>query len=184
MDTNAQLQKHLPSRWILSLQFLKHRLRGVNIHRNTIVFPGAKLLRYPKNIYLNEGVIIKTGAHVCPCNLESKISIGARTTVGFNTFIYSSSEITIGADCLIAPFVYIVDSNHQINKNSNINSQPNVVSPIYIGKDVWIGAHSVITSGVSIGDGAVISAGSVVSQNVPEFGIVGGVPSKHIENRQ
>ena len=36
----------------------------------------------------------------------------------------------------------------------------------------------VITKGVSIGDGSIIGAGAVVSRDVPDFGLVCGVPAK------
>jgi len=122
--------------------------------------------------------------HICPCNKKAEVFIGSRTTVGFNTFIYASSKITIGKDCMIAPFVYIVDSDHGTDKKIFMNKQSNVSNPIQIGSDVWIGVRSVILSGVSIGDGAVIAAGSVVSKDVPPYAIVGGVPAKILGERK
>lgn len=84
---------------------------------------------------------------------------------------------------MIAPFVYIVDSDHGINLGTPMNLQKNISRPILIGSDVWIGAHSIILSGVKIGDGAVIAAGSVINQDVPANTIVGGVPAKIIKER-
>lgn len=160
-----------------------HQARGVIIGDSVILYSGVKLLRYPANIELKEGSIIKTGAHVCPCSHDSRIEVGSRTTIGFYTFIYASKQVTIGDDCMIAPFVYIVDSDHGIIRAMPMNQQLNSSNPIHICNDVWIGAHSVILKGATIGDGAVVAAGSVVRQDVEPYMIVGGIPAKVIGER-
>jgi len=85
---------------------------------------------------------------------------------------------------MIAPFVYIVDSDHGIGRNELMNRQQNQPAAIRIGDDVWVGAHSVILKGVHIDHGAVIAAGSVVREDVHKFTIVGGVPAKVIGERK
>jgi acetyltransferase-like isoleucine patch superfamily enzyme len=85
---------------------------------------------------------------------------------------------------MIAPFVYIVDSNHNTQRNQLMNLQRNLTKPITIGQDVWIGAQSVILPGVTIGDGAVIASGAVVNKNVSPYTIVGGVPAHLISERK
>jgi len=161
-----------------------HRFRGAKLGNNVVLFPGALLLRYPRNIQLDAAVVIKTGAHICPCNPQAKVHIGARTSIGFHCFIYASSGISIGYDCQIAPFVYVVDSDHGTRKDTLMNLQPNSAKPIQIGNDVWIGAHAVILSGVKIGDGAVVAAGAVVNSNVAPYAIVGGVPARVLGERE
>jgi len=143
----------------------------------------VELLRFPKNISIKDDVVIKEGAKICSCNPEAVVRIGERTTIGYNTFIFSSNSIVIGDDCLIAPFVYIVDSNHTINRDSLINMQPNETSPIIIGNDVWIASNVTILKGVTIGSGAVIAANSVVNRDVLPYEIYGGSPAKKIGER-
>lgn len=183
-QTNQQLRAHLPRSFATKARWLWHLLRGANVASGVILFSGAQLLRYPRNIHIDSGAVIKSGAHICPCNNNARITIGARTTIGFNTFIYASSEIKIGADCMIAPFVYIVDSDHGIQAGIPMNRQPNTALPIRIGNDVWIGAHAIILAGVTVADGAIIAAGSVVRTNVASNMIVGGVPAKVIGERK
>lgn len=143
----------------------------------------ASILRYPQNVQLADDVVIKQGAHICPCRIDASIRIGARTTIGFYSLLYASSKIEIGDDCMIAPFVYIVDSDHGIDKASLMNTQLNQAIPIIVENDVWIGAHAVILKGVQISRGAVIAAGAVVRESVPEYTIVGGVPARIIGER-
>jgi acetyltransferase-like isoleucine patch superfamily enzyme len=178
--TNLQMRAHLPSRFIGGIRRLWMRLRGAKLSRGVTLFSGVSLLRYPRNIRIDSGVVIKSGVHICPCNPQAVISVGARTTIGFYTFIYASSKIAIGEDCMIAPFVYIVDSNHGTDAGVPMNRQSNTAQPINIGNDVWIGAHSIILPGVTIEDGAIVAAGSVVREDVPRNTIVGGMPAKAI----
>lgn len=184
LPANQQLRAHLPHPIITYLQYRWYQFRGVQLEPTTIVFRGASLLRYPRNIHLGPDVVVKTGAHICPCRAEAHIRIGARTTIGFYTFLYASNAIEIGADCMIAPFVYIVDSDHGIRAGIPMNRQPNSARPIRIGNDVWIGAHTIVLAGVTIGDGAVIAAGAVVREDVAPDTIVGGVPARILGKRE
>jgi len=84
---------------------------------------------------------------------------------------------------MIAPFVYIVDSDHSIKKGINMNQQPNIVSPIKIGDDVWIGSHVTILRGVTIENGAVIGTKSVVNKNIGKNEVFAGIPAKKIYSR-
>jgi len=143
----------------------------------------VRLLRFPRGISLADEVAVKEGAQLCPCNQQAKISVGERTTIGHYTFIYASERIEIGSDCMIAPFVYIVDSDHAIERSKPMNQQPNITAPIRIGNDVWIATGAKILRGVTVGNGAVIAAGAVVKDDVPSFAIVGGVPARQIGER-
>lgn len=181
---NSQLRKHLRFTFKnkMRLFFAKQKLAfcgdAVFIDKN------VEFQRFPKNITVENNVVVKEGTRICSCNKGAKISIGENTTVGFHNFIYASEEITIGNDCLIAPFVYIVDSNHQIKREKKINKQSNISAPIRIGNDVWIASSVTILKGVTIGDGAVIAANSVVNKDVPPYKIFGGSPAKEIGVRE
>lgn len=141
-------------------------------------------MRYPKNIFIDDEVVLKEGAHICACNAEAKVRIGARTTIGYHNFIFASAGIEIGEDCLIAPFVYIVDSNHSILRDRLINQQPNETAAISIGKGAWVASNVTILKGVQIGEGAVVAANSVVNSDIPPFEIWGGSPARKIGVRE
>jgi len=180
----SQLRKHLKYglihklRWLAAKRKLKHLGKRVHIDKR------VELMRYPENISIAEEVVLKEGARICACNQNAKIEIGARTTIGYHTFIFASDKIAIGKDCLIAPFVYIVDSNHQIKRGLPINQQPNETNPITIDDGVWIGSNVTILKGVNIGEGAVIATNSVVNKDVPPFEVWGGTPAKKIDERR
>ena len=142
------------------------------------------LMRFPRNIHLDSGVYLKGGARICPCNLNAHINIGKNTTVGYNTFVFASEQITIGDNCMIAPNVYLVDSDHGTERAQLMNAQDNITSPIVVEDDVWIGTGAVILKGTHISTGCVIAANSVVKGNLEPYSIYGGVPAKKLGERE
>lgn len=180
---NEQFRKNNKKRFFHYLSEMIYRWRGASIGKNCMVSPRASLLRFPVNITLGDDVVVKDGVHLCSCQEHARISVGERTTIGFYTLIYASVSIEVGDDCMIAPFVHIVDSNHGMDRHLPMNRQGNQVAPVKIGSDVWIGTHAVILKGVEIGDGAIVAAGSVVRENVSPYSIVAGIPAKVIGER-
>lgn len=180
----SQLRKHIKYNIFNYVRYYIQKKRLGYLGERVFLDKNVELLRYPKNIRIQEDVIIKEGTKICSCNGEALIEIGKRTTVGYYNFIFASNSIKIGDDCLIAPFVYIVDSNHRIDKFKLINAQPNTTAPIIIGNGVWISSNVTILKGVNIEDGAVIAANSVVNKNVGAYEIWGGSPAKKIGERE
>lgn len=178
-----QLRKNLKISFFNKLRaFIQSKRLGL-LGKGVFIDKDVSLLRFTKNIFIDENVVLKKGANICACNKNAKITIGKQTTIGFYTFIYSSESIIIGNNCLIAPFVYIVDSDHSIAKNNLINKQLNQSEPVIIKDDVWISTGAKILKGVIIGEGAVIAAGSVVKNSVLPYSIVAGIPAKIIGYR-
>lgn len=184
MTDKSQVRKHLKFTFRNKLRLSKARKRLGKCGSAVFIDKNVEFQRFPKNISIGSNAIIKEGTRICSCNEKAGISIGENTTIGYHNFIFASNEIEIGDNCLIAPFVYIVDSNHQIKKDKLINEQPNVTAPIKIGNDVWIASNVTILMGVTIGDGAVIAANSVVNKNVPAYTIYGGTPAQMIGERK
>jgi acetyltransferase-like isoleucine patch superfamily enzyme len=145
---------------------------------------GVAFLRHPEAISLGANTIVKSGARICPTNAAAAVEIGDWTTVGYHTHIFATSTITIGSNCLIAPFCYLVDANHGTQRDELIRTQMMEVAPITIGDDVWLGAGVFVLAGVTIGTGAVVAAGSVVSKDVPEYSIAAGNPAVPVSERK
>lgn len=180
----SQLRKHLKFSWRNRWRSIREGSRIGYLGKNVFIDKNVELLRYPKNISIGDEVVLKEGTRICTCNSSSVIKIGQRTTIGYHNYIFSSEKIEIGNDCLIAPFVYIVDSDHQAERSKKINIQPNFSKPIKIGNDVWIASSVTILKGVIIGDGAIIAANSVVNKDVGDYEIWGGTPAKKIGIRE
>ena len=112
------------------------------------------------------------------------ISIGDNSNIGSNSQIFSSGKCTIGANVLIAAYVYIVGGGHNFDDDSTpVIGQERIAKGIDIGDGVWIGAGVKILDGVSVGHDAILAAGSVVTQDVPAGAIVGGIPAKVLRQR-
>lgn len=181
---NQQLRKNLKWTWATHFRYWLNSRKLGACGRGIFFEPGVSLMRFPKNIFLGPNMVLKTGARLCACNERATIHIGENTTVGYHTYLFASASISIGDNCLIAPFVYLVDSDHSIERHELINRQPNQTAPIVVGNDVWIGTGAKILKGVTIGDGAVIAAGALVKDDVAPYTIVGGIPAKKISERK
>lgn len=180
----SQLRKHLTFTWRHRWRARRQRSRLGHLGSRVWIDKRVELMRYPGNISIGDEVVLKEGARICACNQSARISIGARTTIGYHNFLFASAGIEIGEDCLIAPFVYIVDSDHGTARNQKINTQPNTAKAVKIGSDVWIASNVTILKGVSIADGAVVAANSVVNRDIGAYEIWGGSPAKKIGERE
>lgn len=180
----GQLRANIKWSFWNHLRFWKEKRRLGFLGEGVFIEKNVALMRNPGNISIDNYVVLKEGAKICACNQQAAINIGKHTTVGYHTYMFASAGISIGDDCLIAPFVYIVDSDHGIDKGMKINEQGNISEKISIGNDVWIGTGAKILKGVSIADGAVIAAGSLVKSDVGPYEIFGGVPAKKISERK
>lgn len=180
----SQLRANIKWNIVNHLRYFKEKWRLGAIGDSVYIEKNVALMRYPKNISISDYVVLKEGAKICACNNAAKIVIGKNTTIGYHTYLFASKGIEIGDNCLIAPFVYIVDSDHAIEKGTLINKQPNISDLIKIGDDVWIGTGAKILKGVTIADGAVIAAGALVKDNVGSNEIHGGIPAKKISERK
>ena len=90
----------------------------------------------------------------------------------------------IGKNSFVAPFCFIIDTNHKYsNPSVTISLQGCLYGPIEIEEDVWIGAHTVILPGVKIGRGSIIAANSTVTKNIEPYVVASGSPARIIKRR-
>ena len=138
---------------------------------------------YRRFLYRLSGVRIGKGSTIHMGTVwyqPSNVSIGEDTIIGEKAVLDGRDTLTIGNHVDIASEVMIYNSQHDIDgKDFSATS-----GPVIIEDYVFIGPRVIILPGVTIGRGAIVAAGAVVTSDVPEFGIVGGVPAKLIRYRE
>ena len=115
-----------------------------------------------------------------------RVSVGARTHVNARTHLWagpSTGRIDIGADCLLAPGVFVTASDYGIAAGQRILDQPRREQDVRIGDDCWLGTGVVVVAGVEIGDGCVVGAGAVVTRSLPPGSVAVGVPARVVAQR-
>lgn len=105
------------------------------------------------------------------------LTIGDNTWIGHESFIMCSSNVYIGADCDIAPRVYIGNGTHQITPDLQRIAGLDVNKDIKIENGVWLCVNTVILPGVTIGRKSVIAAGGVVTKSISEYSLAAGCPA-------
>lgn len=138
------------------------------------------------NYFLEMGndVVIREYVYFQLTKPNPKVFIGNGVVIGRNCMITIKDKLMIGNNTIIGAYVQIIDHNHSYKKNDLIKNQKAEIQSITIGEDVWIGAGAKVLCGVQIGNGAVIGANAVVTKDIPEYAVVGGVPTKIIKYRE
>lgn len=135
--------------------------------------------------YFVSSFLTKCGKHLRVkrnADISMFIEIGNYSELGTNCIIQSNTSI--GDYVIMGPDVKIYSKNHGHQDISiPIALQPIIKESVKIGNDVWLGANVVITPGVTIGNHVIVAAGAVVTKDIPDYAVVGGVPSKIIRFR-
>ncbi len=147
-----------------------------------LTFEGAVEIPNGRRVSLGSRVKLGKDIHLMAWP-EGKLTVGDDTYIGRNTIVLAHQSVSIGKDCLIAPFCHITDVNHGIEAGELIRKQPLASEPVVIEDDVWLGAGCSVLPGVTIGAGAVIGARAVVTKDIPPNAIAVGVPARVIGTR-
>lgn len=139
-----------------------HRIRvaalrafGATVHPSAIIYHGFQVRR------------------------ARNLVIGARTSVGDGAILDARGGLTLGQDVNISTQAMIWTAQHDWQSTDFDYVQ----APVTVGNRAWIGPRVIILPGAVIGEGAVIAAGSIVRGTIAPFTLVGGVPAKHIADR-
>lgn len=159
---------------------LRLYLAGGLIHH----LPETRAFGLKRKLYQWAGVKVGENVRICSSVKiigAGELEIADNTWIGAETFISASSTIKIGANCDIAPRVFIGDGTHELTPERVRVADIETCIPITIGDGCWICANATIIAGVSIGDKCVIAAGAVVTKDMESLVIVAGVPAKVIK---
>ena len=113
------------------------------------------------------------------------IEIGDNVSIGDYTFIYSSPAggVYIGNDSILAPFCFVIDSDHDISLGAKVKDTLGRIQKISIGSGVWIGTHCCILLGSTLGDGCCVGAGTVIKGSFDGNSVIIGAKASCIKQR-
>jgi radical SAM protein with 4Fe4S-binding SPASM domain len=112
------------------------------------------------------------------------IDIGEGTNIGRRCTISAANRIMIGKNVLLAPNVFIADTNHEYQHVGIPIMHQGITThsgQVCIGDDAWIGINSVIVGNVTIGRHCVIGANAVVTKDIPDYCVAVGNPCRIIK---
>lgn len=141
------------------------------------VAPGGRVVLGP-GVALGDSCRLHVGA-------TGSVTIGAGTALGERCVLTAHDRITIGARCLLADEVVLVDGNPSFEDVERpVREQGIVTTPVAIGDDVRIGPSAAVLPGVTVGAGALIGAHAVVTTDVAPGVAVQGVPAQQPSARR
>jgi acetyltransferase-like isoleucine patch superfamily enzyme len=137
----------------------------------------------------NRGILVGNGGFlgrgtILSCK-NGDITLGDHVNIGFNSEIFSGSDVTVGRYGLFAAYTYLVGGGHAFEgRGTPIIEQQRESKGIRIGDNVWLGAGALVMDGVRIGDDVVVGAGAVVTSDLPPGSVAVGIPAKVVRTRE
>jgi acetyltransferase-like isoleucine patch superfamily enzyme len=111
------------------------------------------------------------------CAKDALVRIGKGSYLNRNVEITAFGSVVIGADCMIARDVLIMDTDQH-----PIGSGGLKIKPVEIEDRVWIGSRAMILKGVTLGHDSVIAAGAIVTKSVPPYSVVASPAARVIKS--
>ena len=172
-----------------------------------VVFGANVVLRHPNKIAVgdnviiddnvlldakgssNEGIVLGDGVFIGRNSILSckngDIVFGENVNIGFNSEVFSSSRVTLGANVMLAAYCYIIGGDHEYNQiDVPVTEQAGCSQGITVGEGAWFGAGAKVLDGTKIGPHAIVGAGAVVTRDIPEYAVAVGVPAKVVKDRR
>ncbi|OIQ31055.1 MAG: colanic acid biosynthesis acetyltransferase WcaF [Bacteroidetes bacterium MedPE-SWsnd-G2] len=126
---------------------------------------------------IGKKVIIRSSAQF---TYPWKVEIGDYSWIGDEVVLYSLGVIKIGSNAVISQRSYLCTGSHDyLNPAFSIYEKP-----ITVGDECWIATDVFVSPGLNIGKGAVVGARSTVINDIEEYSVNVGSPSKFIKSRR
>lgn len=149
---------------------------GVYIHPSSEVSPDARI---GKGTKIWQHCTVLSGAVIGErCMLSQNVYVEARTRLGNNVKVKNNVSlyecVEIEDDVFIGPSAVFTNvmfpRSHWPRKDAFMRT--------VVRQGATVGANATVVCGVTIGRYAMVGAGSVVTRDVPDFGLVYGVPAR------
>jgi acetyltransferase-like isoleucine patch superfamily enzyme len=152
-----------------------------------VILGANVLIRHPElvNLYgCRVGDDTKIGTFV---EIQKNAVVGARCKIGSYTLICDG--VTVEDEVFMGPHVIFLNDRYpRATVAGRLQTEEDwQVIPTVVKQGASIGGGAVIMCGVTIGRKALIGAGAVVTRDVPDGGVVAGVPARlirHLENAE
>jgi len=111
--------------------------------------------------------------------IDSDVVIGNNVKIQNGVFVYHGATVEDGV--FLGPGAMLLNDRfpRAINPDGSLKTDSDwVVGPIYLGYGASIGGGAIVLPGVRVGRFAMVAAGAVVSCDVPDYGLVVGVPAR------
>lgn len=149
--------------------------KKVFIHPTAVVEDGAVI---GEGTRIWHFVHVRKGARVGKnCNIGKGVYIDADVKIGNNVkiqnFVSVYKGVEIEDDVFVGPHATFTNDLYPRAFNEDWELVKTLVK-----KGASIGANATIVCGVTVGEYAMVAAGAVVTKDVPDFGLVMGVPAK------
>lgn len=111
--------------------------------------------------------------------VDHHVTVGRNCKIQNGAYLYYG--VALGAGVFVGPRAILLNDKHPraTNPDGSLKSDANwAVSRVIVGKGASIGGGAIILPGVEIGPYAMVAAGAVVTHDVPDYGLVMGVPAR------
>lgn len=157
---------------------------GIKWGKNSewFLIPRSVRISCPEKIHIGHNCTFDENIYLQAHHHSEGLIIGDGTRVNAFTHIQAYSLISIGKNCLIAPFCHINSGNHSF-KDAEIPIMfqgYEKSGQIILGNGVWMGRNSTILGGLELGVNCVIADSAVVTKSFPRNSTLAGVPAKKI----
>jgi UDP-2-acetamido-3-amino-2,3-dideoxy-glucuronate N-acetyltransferase len=153
----------------------KHVASGFFQHHSALVEPNVKVgagTRIWAFVHILPGAVIGSDCNICDRTLiEGSVRIGDRVTVKCGVSIWDG--VVVENDVFIGPNAGFAND---LRPRSKVHQA--VYPQTLLKEGSTLGSNCVILPGLTIGRWAMVGAGAVVTHDVPDFGLVVGVPAR------
>jgi UDP-2-acetamido-3-amino-2,3-dideoxy-glucuronate N-acetyltransferase len=158
-------------------------MRDVFVHPSAVVDPGVRIGRGTKVWHFSH---IQAGARIgSDCVLGQGVYVGENVQIGKRVKIQNNVSVFQGVQIEDGVFVgpHVCFTNDKYPRAINANGSPKGtkdwrVESTLIKFGASVGASATILSGLTIGRWALVAAGALVVSNVPDHGLVIGLPGR------